>query len=167
METTTMTNTTTPANPAPPPATQTPEYLALADACRKMVDAFCAKSDNRQRAAAGRILDLLGEREIPVDEILDDLRITKNEGRRSAGGRWVSGTLARHEFQALVFAEHAENPEYEMYQSRISKLWLRDLLTNEVVCEFDRGWSISPRTQAARHITDLLADGLADHIFGG
>ncbi|MCC6321128.1 MAG: hypothetical protein IT438_06790 [Phycisphaerales bacterium] len=156
-----MTNTTN------NPATQTPEYTALAEACRKMVDAFCYKQAAAQREAAGRVLDLLGEREIPVDEMLDDLRITKNEGRRSAGGRWVSGTLARHEFEALVFAEHAENPAYEMDGSRISKFWLRDLLTNEVVCEFDRGWSISPRTQAARHITDLLADGLADHIFGG
>ncbi|MCC6907040.1 MAG: hypothetical protein IT430_03785 [Phycisphaerales bacterium] len=159
-----MTNTTT--NPAPP-ATHTPEYQALADACRTMVDAFCNNSTANQRAAAARVLDLLGEREIPADEILDDLRITKNEGRRGgAGGRWVAGCLARHEFEALVFPEHAESPDYEMDQSRISKFWLRDQLTDQVVCEFDRGWSIKPSTAAAKNITGLLAHGLADYVFG-
>lgn len=61
-----MTNT---ALNASNPATQTPEYLALAEASRAMVDAFCAKHTNKQCIAARRILDLLGEREVPRAEM--------------------------------------------------------------------------------------------------
>jgi len=37
------------------------------------------------------------------------------------------GTLNAHRFDALVFAEHAECPDYELGDSRISKLWLKRL----------------------------------------
>ena len=57
----------------------------------------------------------------------DDLRITKITRRASGGGTWVCGTIAGHRFDALVFPEHAENPEWEIGDSRISKLWVQRL----------------------------------------
>ena len=60
-------------------------------------------------------------------ELGDDLRITKTTRRASGGGTWVCGTIAGHRFDALVFPEHAENPEWEIGDSRISKLWVQRL----------------------------------------
>ena len=51
-----------------------------------------------------------------------DLHITKISRRTSAAGTWVCGTIAGHRFDALVFPEHADNPEWEIGDSRISKL---------------------------------------------
>lgn len=55
----------------------------------------------------------------------DDLEITKIARRASGAGTWVIGTIAGHKFNALVFPEHAECPEYELEDSRISKLWVQ------------------------------------------
>ena len=61
-------------------------------------------------------------------EIGDDFRITSIKNRNVAGS-WVFGMLNGHQFQALVFPEHAEVESYELGQSRISKLWLQELAT--------------------------------------
>src|SRR6478672_7382051 len=73
-----------------------------------------------------------------ASEVLDTLRITKVERRTSAGGAWVSGTIADHRFDALVFPEHAEVPEYELGDSRISKLWIQRISDRLTVVNFDR-----------------------------
>jgi hypothetical protein len=57
-------------------------------------------------------------------ELGDDLTIAKTTRRASGGGTWVVGTIAGHRFDALLFHEHAENPENEIGDSRISKLWV-------------------------------------------
>ena len=68
------------------------------------------------------------------DDLGDSLKITKTEGRQlNAGGTWVSGSIAGHTFQVLVFEDHAETESYELGTSRISKLWLRR--------QADRQWS--------------------------
>ena len=41
-----------------------------------------------------------------------DLEITKTTRRAAGAGTWVCGTLSGHRFEALVFPEHAENPEW-------------------------------------------------------
>ena len=56
-----------------------------------------------------------------------DFEITKTTRRASGGGTWVSGKLNGHRFDALVFPEHAEVAEYELGDSRISKLWVQRL----------------------------------------
>lgn len=99
-------------------------------------------------------------------EILDTLRITQIKPRTSCGGSWVIGTLAGHRFEALVFPEHAESEAFELGESRISKLWVGRIDDNITVVNFDRGWDIRPATPRARTIVDLLAGGLAEHIFG-
>ena len=95
----------------------------------------------------------------------DDLRITKMTRRAAGGGTWVIGTIAGYRFDALVFPEHAECPEYELGNSRISKLWIAKVSNKETVFNFDRGRdcpAASPKTQA---VVDFLAAGLADLIY--
>ena len=101
------------------------------------------------------------------DDLGDSLKIAKTEGRQlNAPGTWVSGTIAGHTFQVLVFEDHAENEDYELGTSRISKLWLRRQADRQVVANFDRGWDIEPATDTAREIVDFLAAGIAEHVFG-
>ncbi len=98
--------------------------------------------------------------------ILDTLRITKIKPRQSCGGSWVLGTIAGHKFEALVFPEHADSPDFELGDSRISKLWVRRIEDNATVVNFDRGWDVLPATPRAATIVDLLQAGLAEHVFG-
>jgi hypothetical protein len=60
-------------------------------------------------------------------ELGDDLHITKISRRAAGAGTWVCGTIAGHRFDALVFPEHADNPDWEIGDSRISKLWVQRL----------------------------------------
>lgn len=59
-------------------------------------------------------------------EIGDDLEIIKTTRRAAGAGTWAIGTTNGHRFDALVFPQHAEIPEYELDDSRISKLWIID-----------------------------------------
>ena len=99
-------------------------------------------------------------------EIGDDLRITKTSRRASGGGTWVCGTIVGYCFSALVFPEHAENPEWELGQSRISKLWLSRIACQETFFNWDRGLDVPAASQKAQAVVDFLAAGLAEHIFG-
>ena len=98
-------------------------------------------------------------------EIGDDLVIAKKTRRSGVPGTWVIGTLNGHRFSALVFSEHAECPDYELGDSRISKLWLKCLADHREVANFDRGWDIRPTTKTAQAIVDFLAAGLAEHVY--
>jgi len=95
----------------------------------------------------------------------DDLEITKTEERTMGGGTWIWGTLHGHRFNALVFAEHAERPEWELKESRISKLWLQRLADKTVVFHWDRGMDQPAANDLAQAIVDFLAAGLADYVF--
>lgn len=95
----------------------------------------------------------------------DDLEITKITRRAAGAGTWVIGTIAGHKFNALVFPEHAECPEYELEDSRISKLWVQRIEDRRTVLNFDRGWDVQPADDTAAAIMDFLAAGLADHIY--
>jgi hypothetical protein len=95
----------------------------------------------------------------------DDLEITKTTRRASGGGTWVCGRLAGHRFDALVFPEHAEVTDYELGQSRISKLWVERLADKQTVFNWDRGLDIPAATDLAQAIVDFLADGLAEHTY--
>jgi hypothetical protein len=95
-----------------------------------------------------------------------DLTITKTTRQAAGAGTWVCGRLNGHRFDALVFCDHAENPAFELGESRISKLWVQRLADKTEVANFDRGWDVRPTTDEAAAIVDFLAAGLADHIFG-
>ena len=61
--------------------------------------------------------------------------------------------------------EHAECADYELGDSKISKLWIQRLADKQTVLNFDRGWDVRPATQIAQQIMDFLAAGLADHTY--
>jgi hypothetical protein len=98
-------------------------------------------------------------------EIGGDFTITKTTRRASGGGTWITGKLNGHNFQALVFPEHAECERYELAGSRISKLWLQRIADKKEVANFDRGWDRQPTDATAQRIVDFLAAGLAEHVF--
>lgn len=95
----------------------------------------------------------------------DDFEITKTTRRASGGGTWVCGRMNGHRFDALVFPEHAENPEWELGDSRISKLWIQRLADKRTVFNWDRGMDIPAADAVAGAVADFLAGGLADHIY--
>jgi len=104
----------------------------------------------------------MNEEEIDVG---DNLEITKIERRTSASGAWVNGTLNGHSFSALVFPEHAENPDYEIEDSKISKLWIQRISDKKTVFNWDRGEDIAAQTPTAEIIVRFLCAGLADHTY--
>ena len=64
---------------------------------------------------------------------------------------------------ALVFADQANDPDWELGDTRIAKLWLqRDGAT---VYEWDRGLGVPATDPVAEAIVDFLAAGLADHVY--
>ena len=100
-------------------------------------------------------------------DMLETLTFKVDRRRRTGGGQWVSGTIAGHEFEALVFPEPAENPDWEVNgDSRISKLWLQRISDKAEVYNWDRGEDRQPATDVASQIVDLLAAGLAEAVFG-
>jgi hypothetical protein len=99
------------------------------------------------------------------DDLGHDLRITKTTRRAAGCGTWVGGTIAGHRFDALVFPEHAENEDYELGQSRISKLWLQRIEDQQTVFNWDRGLDVDAKTDLAQAIVDFLAAGIADSIY--
>lgn len=102
-----------------------------------------------------------------ASEIGDDLRITKITRRASGGGTWVCGTIAGYRFDALVFPEHAENPDWELGQSRISKLWLSRIANKETSFNWDRGLDIPAASKKVQAVLGFLAAGLADLVYHG
>jgi hypothetical protein len=105
--------------------------------------------------------------DLPQDfKIGDDLMITKQTRRATVGGTWVTGKLNGHNYQVLVFPEHAECESYELGDSRISKLWLQWIADKQIVANFDRGWDCQPIDATAQMIVDFLGAGLAEYVFG-
>ncbi|HEY0985111.1 DUF7678 domain-containing protein [Schlesneria sp.] len=100
------------------------------------------------------------------DELGDDLKITKVTRQAAGTGTWVRGTIDGHRFDALVFPEHAEQTDFELADSRISKIWIAQLSDGKTVCNFDRGWDVEPTTAKAQQILDFLTAGLVEHIYG-
>lgn len=99
------------------------------------------------------------------DDLGHDLQIAKTTRRAAGYGTWVSGTIAGHRFDALVFSEHSENEDYELGNSRISKLWLQRIEDKQTVFNWDRGLDVDAQTDLAQAIVDFLAAGLADSIY--
>ena len=79
-------------------------------------------------------------------EIGDDLTITKTTRQAAGAGTWICGRLNGCRFDSLVFPEHAECPNYELGDNRISKLWVQRRADKATVADFDRGWDVEPTT---------------------
>lgn len=132
--------------------------MSTGDAIREVTAKVQKQVDSGRRSAMISVEDVL--------EIGRDLRIAKIGRQAARAGTWVRGTLDGHRFDALVFPEHAECPEYELGHSRISKLWVQRLADRETVVNFDRGWDVRPTNELARRIAGFLEAGLAEHVFG-
>ena len=100
-----------------------------------------------------------------IDALGDSLEIKKVKPARYAG-TWVDGTIYGHKFCALVFPEHAECPDYEIGESRISKLWVRRIADKKTVFNWDRGMDVEAADKTAQAIVDFLCAGLAEYVFG-
>jgi hypothetical protein len=98
-------------------------------------------------------------------DVGQDFEIRKVTRRAAGAGTWVFGTLSGHRFEALVFPEHADNPEWEIGDSRISKLFIQRLADNQTVFNWDRGADVPAADFLVECIVDFLAGGLADHIY--
>ncbi len=95
-----------------------------------------------------------------------DLVLTAQSRRAAGSGIWVCGKVHGHRFEALVFPEHADNPDYEIGKSRISKLWLQRLADKATVFNWDRGQDLPAADAVAAAIVDFLCAGLAEHTYG-
>lgn len=98
-----------------------------------------------------------------------DLTITKISNRNpAAGGSWVQGKINdKYRFDALVFADHAEQECYELHRSKISKLWIARLQDKEMMFNFDRGLDVPAVNTEVQVAVDFLCEGLSDLVFGG
>ena len=94
--------------------------------------------------------------------MIDDLKFTKIE-RRDVGGTWVCGEVDGHNFQALVFPEHADSEEYELAGSKISKLWIQH--NGREVFNWDRGMDVEAKTPEAQNVVEFLCAGLSEHVY--
>lgn len=114
-----------------------------------------------------------------------DVQIDKIEGRLGIGGCWVVGRIEgtaaiegdgvaaiaasggeERRFEALVFAEHAENEDFELGRSRISKLHLRRTADRKTTYNFDRGLDLDAATPTDAELVAFLCAGLADVVHG-
>jgi hypothetical protein len=93
-----------------------------------------------------------------------DLEITDRTSRSGVPGTWVSGRIHGHRFEALVFVGHAENREWELLDSRISKLWVQCLADPRTVFNWDRGLDVPAEDATAQAIVDFLVAGLAEYV---
>ncbi|HAN99108.1 MAG TPA: hypothetical protein DCQ98_17500 [Planctomycetaceae bacterium] len=109
----------------------------------------------------------MNETHEPFDyDLAAGLRILKVTARPHAPGTWVTGVLDEFRFEALVFAEHADERDQELGESRIAKLWIARRDTKRTVFNWDRGLDIPAASDKTQAVADFLAAGLAEHVFG-
>jgi hypothetical protein len=96
--------------------------------------------------------------------IFGDLVITSKLPKDGTPG-WTSGRIGAFSFNAKVYIEHATIPYYEIGRSRISKLELRRLDTDEIAYAWDRGLDIAAVDAAAQAAVDTVARHLARLVF--
>jgi hypothetical protein len=95
-----------------------------------------------------------------------DMVITKTTRQGAGFGTWVCGRILGHRFEALVFCAHAQNPEWEIGQSRISKLWVQRRGDRFTVFNWDRGMDLEAINPTARAIVEYLVSTLSRRLYG-
>ena len=94
-----------------------------------------------------------------------DLTIARTTRQAAGAGTWVSGRVDGYRFDALVFAEHAMNPEWEIGESRISKLWVQRRSDKATVYNWDRGADVAATDDEVQSVVDFLTDGIANVVY--
>jgi hypothetical protein len=100
------------------------------------------------------------------DDLAADLIITRTTRQGAGFGTWVCGRILGHRFEALVFCAHAQNPQWEIGQSRISKLWVERRADRFTVFNWDRGMDLEPINPVARAIVEYLVSTLSARLYG-
>ena len=100
-------------------------------------------------------------------QIGSDVRIIKTTRVGAGAGTWVCGHMNDHRFDALVFPEHAENREWELGDSQITKLFIKQLADGQTVFNWDRGPDREASDEPTECIVDCLCEYLAGEIYGG
>ena len=90
------------------------------------------------------------------------IKITDLSAPPIRGGVWVTGWIYDYYFNALVFHAHAKNPAWELFDSRISKLWLQRPRDRRVMYNWDRGLDVPEAGNLTRAAVGYLAENLAD-----
>jgi hypothetical protein len=124
---------------------------------------MCGCANERPSFPIKRTLNM--KKTVKTNAVGEDLVIVKKKERLSCGGVWVTGSLSGHYFDALIFQEHAEHPDFELGTSRISKLWIKRIKDQKTMVSFDRGWDTRPKTKLAGEIMDFLMANLADRVY--
>ena len=97
----------------------------------------------------------------------EDLDITEVTPQGLGGlGTWVCGTVGGYRFTALAYADHAEVPEYEIGDSRISKLWVQRLADKKLVFNWDRGSDVPAADATVQAVVELICEGAAECACG-
>ena len=85
-------------------------------------------------------------------EIGSDFVILKTIRQASGAESFVIGRLNDHHFDAIVFAEHPKYPDFELGDSRITKLWLQRIADKTTVSQ------LQPSVGYASHNRDRPGD---------
>ena len=73
--------------------------------------------------------------------------------------------LNGYRFEALVFPESAACADWEIGQSRISKLWMQRLADRREVFNWDRGPDVHAADTEVQAVIEFLVTGLADYVY--
>jgi hypothetical protein len=65
----------------------------------------------------------------------------------------------------VVISEPAENPERELADSLISKLWIQRIVDRKMVFNWDRRADVEATDATVQAIVAFLAAGLAEYVF--
>lgn len=88
-----------------------------------------------------------------------DFETTKTTRRAAGNGPWVCSRLHGYRFEALVFPEHAEDREWELDESKISRLFIQRLVDRQIVFSWDKGPDVPAADETVAAIIDFLAIG--------
>ena len=94
-----------------------------------------------------------------------DLTIMRTTRQAAGAGTWVIGRVDGYRFDALVFPEHALNADWEIGQSRVSKLWVQRIGDKATVYNWDRGADVEAIDDEVQAVVDFLNGGLADLVY--
>ena len=100
-------------------------------------------------------------------EVLEGAEVERIEPRWGIGAVMAFGRIGPFKFEALVYRERAGRGEWELRGGRVGMLKLKRRASGEVVFCWDKRMVQKAVTAQAGEAADLLALGLADHIFGG
>ncbi len=146
------------------------DHEALIQAATKLLD---ARENKMLTKAHWEALEaVLGRGEEPsidptdIFDVTHDFQIASIKPRSSAPGYWVKGSTAGHQFDALVFTENAENPDWEIADSQISKLAILRKRDKKIVYNWDRGLDVPAVDPLVQTIVDFLTVGLKDCVCG-